>query len=230
MTFKVRLEELLEADIRICDRYQARTPKAREKAWLRWLLAFSERTPFHLSQGDWLNLRHEVGALTLAVSTKSVKSAEEIEEKIKRLVESKRAISILPSEEEVLELQDKIQRALKELLSPLGTTILGPFRVKVWVSRGDRTQIAPVRKSYIDQLVEGSVTDRTMHQIAILLGKYGAMVERCPECERLFLADRKNQTYCSAKCQTRVTSRRYRQKQRKKSEMGPRRRKRRIKK
>ena len=39
-----------------------------------------------------------------------------------------------------------------------------------------------------------------------------ALLRYCPACERVFLADRRNQGFCSRKCQTRTATRRFRRK------------------
>jgi len=48
------------------------------------------------------------------------------------------------------------------------------------------------------------------YSVAQLLIRSANLLRQCPECHRHFLADRKNQEYCSLLCQGRVTTRRYR--------------------
>lgn len=46
--------------------------------------------------------------------------------------------------------------------------------------------------------------------LAILLIKFVSRIRRCRDCQELFLAERLNQHYCSARCQTRAGTQRYR--------------------
>lgn len=43
-----------------------------------------------------------------------------------------------------------------------------------------------------------------------LLASCGSYLRECNECHQIFFADRRNQTYCSNRCQTRAGTRRYR--------------------
>ena len=52
--------------------------------------------------------------------------------------------------------------------------------------------------------------DGLIYHVAESLQACGGLVEVCPECSKLFLAEKKIQAYCSVACQSRVTSREYR--------------------
>lgn len=46
---------------------------------------------------------------------------------------------------------------------------------------------------------------------AVLLIRFVSRIRRCRECQELFLAERLNQRYCSAKCQTKAGTQRFRE-------------------
>lgn len=200
------LKEILKTDIRVCNRYQARSQGVYPNAWIRWLLTFIDQDLKQLSEGDWLNLRHEATALA---ETAGERSAENTEELLKRgHISLDARLGVVPTQEEIMSLQCKTRKAITQLLSE-GQTIIDPITLKFYIFRVDKKG-ACMRSS-----IEGSPVDKSMYKISYLLGRYGGMIDKCPECRHLFLADRKNQAYCSTKCQSRVTSRRYREKEHK---------------
>ena len=50
------------------------------------------------------------------------------------------------------------------------------------------------------------------YRFAHLLVDYSGRIRRCPECQRIYLAIRFDQTYCGPRCQTRVATRKWREK------------------
>ncbi len=53
--------------------------------------------------------------------------------------------------------------------------------------------------------------DLFTHNLAFLLVKGASRIRRCPECQRIFAADRKNKMSCSVRCQNTAAVRRLRQ-------------------
>jgi hypothetical protein len=49
------------------------------------------------------------------------------------------------------------------------------------------------------------------HNVAYLLFKHAARIRQCPNCQRIFFADRKNKMHCSSKCQNTAAVKRLRQ-------------------
>ena len=48
------------------------------------------------------------------------------------------------------------------------------------------------------------------YHVAHLLGAHSGRLRRCGECQTIFLMDRRQQVFCSARCLNRVTQRRWR--------------------
>ncbi len=59
------------------------------------------------------------------------------------------------------------------------------------------------------------------YRFAHLLAESGQYIRRCPECATIYLAIRCDQLYCHPRCQTRVASRKWRDKQTTKSRTTP---------
>jgi uncharacterized C2H2 Zn-finger protein len=54
-------------------------------------------------------------------------------------------------------------------------------------------------------------TQKLVYYAAILLELYGDKILRCPECNRLFLTDRKDQKFDAVKCQNKAAIRLFKQ-------------------
>lgn len=107
----------------------------------------------------------------------------------------------LPSVDTISAIQTSTQKHLKNFLED-GTTTL-----TLSITRGVsvHSQVdEPLMMSF------GQPIDCFSYVFLELLGMHGHRVRRCPECIIIFLADRRNQAYCSVRCQSRVATRRYR--------------------
>ena len=85
-----------------------------------------------------------------------------------------------------------------------GIAAVGPLRISVWVVRADQDWLKG--ESTLSYQPE-NIVDEAVYKVLLALQACGGRVGRCNACSRLFLADRTNQTYCSTRCQSRVTSR-----------------------
>jgi hypothetical protein len=63
----------------------------------------------------------------------------------------------------------------------------------------------------IDESIEGDPSQTFLLRAARLLQQYAALIHRCNECRRIFVAYRPKQQYCSARCLGRVTQRRFKE-------------------
>jgi hypothetical protein len=216
METKVPFWELLKADLDVGARYHARSSNARLKAWLRWVLDFSEKDLSKLTTADWLNVRYQMGALSITALPHHphlrMDNADDINEWLEDAKQPGGPTGTIPSMEECGEIQKQIRTALDKLLTT-GRANLGSIKVNLIIFRNDKLHSPTKRHSGLVDFIQGGTVERAIYQISALLKEQGAMIEKCPECERRFLADRTNQKYCSGSCQSKVTSRNYRQKE-----------------
>jgi len=169
---------------------------------MRWFIRFSEINPADLSIGDWSNLRYEL----IYVSMRSVSGFPD-----RRNPNSQPAnffgLGGLPknpqfSRAEVYTFSKRIQGYLLAVLKKetLECELPG-FRVVFHPSSRDEMYRMNYESDDLWVLLTYLFFDR--------LGDTAHLLHACPECSRFFLADRKNQRYCSLRCQTRVASRKH---------------------
>jgi hypothetical protein len=130
-----------------------------------------------------------------------------------------RAYGVLPSWEQVEDAQAEFRRVLKDFLS-LGQVKLGPFEITYHVTRHDIPIKTNPRRSSFFELVHKEKAAPGLLPFARLLGAFGAKVETCPEptCRRIYVVKRVNQHFCSTHCQSRTTTRTYRNRKREEAE------------
>jgi hypothetical protein len=111
----------------------------------------------------------------------------------------------LPSRKEAAQLQ----RTILGYLEKLWDTAIAP------ITFSDLTVIVTLPGAFHDRY--GSVlvatkpkTKEFEYRFAVLLPQYSGRIRRCQECQRLFLAARRDQAFCQPRCQMRVASRKYR--------------------
>jgi hypothetical protein len=60
------------------------------------------------------------------------------------------------------------------------------------------------------------------YRVAVLLAQHAGRIRTCEECQRIFVAARRDQLFCHPRCQMRVASRKWRTTQKKRSRKEPR--------
>lgn len=60
------------------------------------------------------------------------------------------------------------------------------------------------------------------YRVAVLLAQHAGRIRACEECQRIFVAARRDQLFCHPRCQMRVASRKWRKTQNKRSRKEPR--------
>jgi hypothetical protein len=189
-------------------------------SFMRWVLKFIQQDLSSFSIGDWLNLGHEV--LLFSLLGKPV--AEDPSKIIPRL-----GISIpeMPTHETIVDLQLKTRSHIENILSKEETTFTesGPVTQKIIILRkagpvGARVAKAVGRKPLTRDCAYRIPLDRLpweafKHALADLLLETGFNLRQCPECRTIFLTDRRNKQFCTPRCVSRGTTRRYLDKQRK---------------
>ena len=184
---------------------------------LQWALDFAQKDLNTLTVGDWANLRRELAAFRgFTVFPTQVKNRRVLNALLElgRHNWGSQTFVELPMEEQTRQAQAEFRRIVDRLLTR-GMVAIGPHQVTHYVSRLDKTQIPPERRASLSTWTRGASPG--LEQFTYLLGAYAALVGVCPEpkCQRWFVAGRTNQTYCSTRCQTRATTRTYRERMKK---------------
>lgn len=111
----------------------------------------------------------------------------------------------LPSRKEA----EQLQRTIKKHLENLWNQGMTPLRFK------DLTLIVTQPGAGTER--QGSILVTTKpkrkefeYRMALVVAQYAGRIRMCQECERIFLAVRRDQFFCGPRCQTRVSSRKWR--------------------
>jgi hypothetical protein len=161
---------------------------------LEWLLEFAQQNLNNLSPGQWTDLSAE-----LAVFSKYGPVAT-TPPSIAGWLGSRSMIS--PSRKEATAWQHLILAALNSLLDK-GFAKFPPAQITgyiVYLKAKDKVS------SYVR--AKGREQSFVYHAFRSLEGEV-RRIKRCEVCQRIYLADRKTQIFCSIKCQGRATQRRF---------------------
>ncbi len=161
-----------------------------------WVLRFAQKDLRTLTAGDWYNLRLELAAFILPFQ------------------ETKEDVT-LPSRHEVRQIHQRFRAVLSELIR-VGRVKIGGYR-SIELIR-DQTGATSI---LIQPSSSASPTQPYLLYLSILLFERRDLVKACPapaprgargeSCGQWFLARRPNQVYCSRRCQTRASTRTFRQ-------------------
>jgi hypothetical protein len=170
---------------------------------LAWVLRFCDRALDGLSAGDWQNLIYEV--LWFSIMGPPIPGAiptPDIPSELDQMLHE--PDSPLLSKDTIVELQQWAKAHLREFIDDWETSIpLHPESVLI-IKRDRKTAKA-----------EMTLKTQNLHQgfafsFAQTLRVAGARLNQCPECQKYFSA-RSNQTYCSPRCQNRVSLAKFRE-------------------
>jgi hypothetical protein len=188
---------------------------------MQWVIRFAQTELSTLSEGQWSDLMAEVDVfmlkgppLKIGRTTSHVGAAfdwggapsEEYAPRNKWI-----PVTIRPPRKAVEELHRCAQMSLEAVAKGNKMIFqLGPLHLTV----------EPVHPS----IKHGGLTVKThtpfdafAYHVAHLLVHHNRRVRRCTECKSIFLAERKNQQYCTSRCLSRVTQRRWRERHKKKA-------------
>ena len=113
----------------------------------------------------------------------------------------------IPSRAEAKEIQTMVLRSLENLWKKAVAAFTFPqFTIIVTLPGADHE-----RKGSVFVATKRKVKEFE-YRFAHLLVDYSGRIRRCPECQRIYLAIRFDQTYCGPRCQTRVATRKWREK------------------
>lgn len=189
----------------------------------RWLVQFSQASINSLSQGELLNLRYEISAMTffrfsprddLWIPFGAGNSLKDWQgrltgtsppEEIASLLKNKlyRMCKGHPSLEQIKELQQFVGGILSSLLNKNQVTLEIPS-----------VQVHAFPDRLSDDVYIVTIGDNPevlfIYNITWMLIYFGHRIRQCPMCNLIFLADRKNKTFCSSRCQNTYAVRRLR--------------------
>ncbi len=178
------------------------------EAIMRWFLRFLGTDIEALSKGDLLNLQYEVRFVSIYGSPTTPRHPFEGFPLV-RSASLDRPEEELASKRFLLSWQKSNSEAL-ETIADKGKLVtlhfsLPPMKIKV----------VPLKTQHgvrWHRMLEASDPAGPLHMaISSLFTVFAHQIHRCPECRKMFMADRTNQGYCTNKCQNRAGTRRYRQ-------------------
>lgn len=88
-----------------------------------------------------------------------------------------------------------------------GCVEVGPLRCTFFISK--RSKHSPMKNEVSHPTSLYNLVDEAIFTVVKALQTCGALIAGCPECQKMFLADRINQRFCTTKCLSRSTSRTY---------------------
>lgn len=181
----------------------------RPESIVQWALGWLNQRPD--SDSEWLALRREIGALGSMFFDSPVEHWADFIQKKLATRKKEEVLRRLPVQREADRFLSMLSGCVKDLLSG-SLAQVGPLSVRVCITRRDR-KIASIGHSKELKPRPDRFTDEPIYKVLQALQVCGGLVNCCPECNELFLADRTNKVFCTIKCQNVVTSRRFREKQ-----------------
>ncbi len=179
---------------------------------MRWFLIFSKLDLAKRSSGDWMNLQYEVLIFEHPYYLGNSNDPKWRTRIIAFL--SKDSMGYPDTFNEPIPGKAFIQKLQKLAIEVLEKIILGKavgfekiqnFQVNL------RPPLANVQKEWTIVPSSSNRHSTLKYNLATLLVIFADRIRSCPECEIFFLADRKNQTYCSVKHQGYAAVRKYRE-------------------
>ena len=175
------------------------------KAWMQWILKFADCDLGALSAGGWMDLRYEVALFTFVGPPEAWKIGHFIVAPTQwgHMHHGSFQHCVLPTSEEVEQCQAITNQHLAQLLQ-LGSTHFPPFLGTMVVSDTTQVHLGPLAVSPETRLLS------FLHGLACSLAIHAAGIRRCSGCQTRFLANRRDQHFCSVRCLSRFNMRKYR--------------------
>jgi len=175
---------------------------------LQWLLNLADKDLSVISSGDWTNLEYELLAFHQVPLVARVGSKIGV-------------ITRFPTKKDVELFHSSIKKELNRLIEERTAVFdTGPIvlhinpRIGLKISESDdgklNKEIIQEHSPWEVSPVAETRWGASQYILSDLIPRYAHIIRRCPECNKLFLADRKNQSYCSLKHQNYAAGRKYR--------------------
>lgn len=188
---------------------------------MKWLLNFLQADIPTLSMGEWLDLRHEIVVFAI-LDAKAFKPSNPLSSSEGRHLRmifgslwlEKDFLRKAPNLKIAHNLQNYLKSKIQEFLSN-GSVSLSLEGMTLKLQKGTKALTDPNPPTvYVEYQSKDYKTPFT-HALGELLRDTGGRLAQCLECQTIFLADRRDQKFCSVKCQNRVAARQYRASQEK---------------
>lgn len=183
-----------------------------------WLVNFIQLDLDAFTPSEWMVLAYEVASFAEAESHGkhsipiAVASGWSVQ-----VIPGETLEYTLPSRKEAIQLQ----RTIRSHLEQMWQHGIAP------VTFSDLTIVVTMPGAFHDR--HGSLLVATKpkakefeYRVAMLLAHHAGRVRACEECQRIFVAARRDQLFCHPRCQMRVASRKWRKTQKKRSRKEPR--------
>ena len=203
----------------IRQQFDSELQKARERITttpngeIGWLVKFIQLDLDALTPSEWMVLAYEVASFAEADGPD--KHAMPVASASGWSVQAMPGETVeytLPSRKEGMQLQ----RTIRGYLEHMWQHSIAP------VTFSDLTLIVTMPGAFHDR--HGSLVVATKpktkefeYRVAVLLAHHAGRIRACEECQRIFLAARRDQLFCDRRCQMRVASRKWRKAQKKRS-------------
>lgn len=188
---KTHKKEIVQAESRI-------GPSPEDE--VRWLLRFHEDNLEQMSTGDCLNRQYE--CLVFAKRRK---------EGLPTHSEDAMYNWPFPEASELPSFHESIVRVVSAIMEKEPEKQYVGFELNLSIYINGFLYSVNAAKEW--QFVSTSENRLHVFQFALLnaVRPFAHLIHRCPECQKLFLAERANQEYDTVQCQSRVATRRYRE-------------------
>jgi hypothetical protein len=170
------------------------------RAQMRWAVEdFIAKNLDELTEGDWLNLEHEFYAFATRPSAfGGLRSWQRVNKPISP-----------PSKDELRAIQDVWRRLVTKVRKAPEAEMTQVARLNVGVS----VQRFAAGSALHLRMSAGDRWESIATPSFILLLGFAYLIRECEECDQLFMAARLKQTFCSRRCKTRVSVRKFRENQ-----------------
>ena len=215
------------------DTYLEERQKARERIGetsekaLQWLLRFAKTDLSQLTEGQWLDLEKEMDVFIMEPPP-GLSVRWDPGTKPRPGLKLKPSLHPTPGfrpkifwRSRVTSFQGPLRKWLDDFMKP-GGIWFEPMRLQVLL-RHPKYFFSGLTDAQLPENFGFSALFENYEQtfaynVAHLLGAHSGRLRLCGECKHIFLADRRQQVFCSARCLNRVTQRRWREAQKEKQE------------
>jgi hypothetical protein len=183
-----------------------------------WLVNFIQRDLDALTPSEWMVLAYEVASFAEADGPdRHAMPIASASGWTVQAIPGETLEYTLPSRKEAMQLQ----RTIRGHLEHLWQHAIAP------VTFSDLTLVVTMPGAFHDR--HGSLlvatkpkTKEFEYRVAVSLAYHAGRIRPCQECQRIFLAARRDQLFCDPRCQMRVASRKWRKGSKKTSRKEPR--------
>ncbi len=167
----------------VLEKYKGHRFTSGSKEWLRWALNLIDpdvnlKT---MREGDLLNLKHEAATFPL-VTLRPVDGPYTERNDLQLIGTAMHPLPVslsVPTNEDIKKLKSIFAKKLKEYQSAEDTWTGGSFKIA----------LSATKTGELFQWVEGTYFDRATYTFSYLLGQHGGMLKNCKRCDKLFLAE-----------------------------------------